>query len=276
MVASACSSQGEALDESGDELNQTSDSKLDAEFASRTPCKKASASDRTCLGESEVAAVVRTAGFPESIIATMVCTARVESGFRTNISNKNSDQSTDRGLFQVNSVHIGDPVVNPTRAITQGCPSTAQGLFDSAANARCALAVYNGQQRGNSDPKYGIAKAWYAYRRYKKQCDRFQLSESSVAATDRSANDDPGEGALPLPIPDPTPTPPKSPTTEASGEPGSCFAGTLQSSLPPGGCYQRSGDGVWFQCNGGQWFRGVDGDGQTGPYGACEPRFPLQ
>ena len=103
---------------------------------------------------AEVAALVRAAGFPESVVGQMVCTAKHESSFFERATNKNKNGSMDRGLFQINSIHLGEA----------GCASSGEGIFDAAANARCARAIYRSQ---------GI-RAWYGYRSHKAECDRFE------------------------------------------------------------------------------------------------------
>src|SRR4051794_39702260 len=59
------------------------------------------------LSEHEVASLVRRAGFPEYEVAKMVCTAKYESSWYERASNKNSNGTIDRGLFQINSIHLG-------------------------------------------------------------------------------------------------------------------------------------------------------------------------
>ena len=101
----------------------------------------------------EVAALVREAGFPEAMVGKMVCTAKWESSFYERATNKNKNGSMDRGLFQINSIHLKD----------KGCPSTGEETFDPDANAKCAYAIFKSQ---------GI-NAWYGYRAHKAECDRF-------------------------------------------------------------------------------------------------------
>src|SRR5690349_19092087 len=56
------------------------------------------------IPEREVASILRSAGFPESVVPEMVCTAKHESSFFERASNRNRNGSTDRGLFQINSI----------------------------------------------------------------------------------------------------------------------------------------------------------------------------
>ncbi len=106
------------------------------------------------FSEREVAAFVRRAGFPEYEVGRMVCTAKYESSFYERASNRNSNGTIDRGLFQINSIWIG----------AAGCPRTAQGMYDAEANARCAHAVW--REQGNN--------AWYGYQYHRYTCDHFE------------------------------------------------------------------------------------------------------
>lgn len=104
------------------------------------------------IAPSEVATLLRQAGFPEAVVGKMVCTAKYESSYYERASNKNRNGSSDYGLFQINSIHLGG---------TAGCPNNASSLYDAATNTRCALAIYKMQ---------GI-NAWYGYRKHKAECD---------------------------------------------------------------------------------------------------------
>jgi opacity protein-like surface antigen len=139
LAANACAADAE--DEEGDEEVGASE---DALLAGRQ------------FSPGEVAKVLRDVGFPENQIGRMVCTAKYESTFYEEaVNNRNNNGSVDRGLFQINSIHLGD---------MRGCPSKAnwRTLFDAETNAQCALAVFNAQ--GN--------RAWYGYRSHKRECDR--------------------------------------------------------------------------------------------------------
>ncbi|MDB4935233.1 MAG: hypothetical protein JWP87_2205 [Labilithrix sp.] len=105
------------------------------------------------LSEAETAQLLRNAGFPESAVGPMVCTAKYESSFYERATNSNTNGSIDRGLFQINSIHVGTP----------GCPSAA-GLFDAAQNTHCALKVYQSQ---------GI-NAWYGYQHHRAECGGYR------------------------------------------------------------------------------------------------------
>ena len=185
------------------------------------------------ISEREAATLIRGAGFPANVVGKMLCTIKYESNFYERASNKNTNGSVDYGLFQVNSVHLRD----------KGCPTTGTGLYDAAANARCAAVIYKSQ---------GI-NAWYGYKKHKAECDRYP-APSGLAG-------DPG-----------TPTTAPKGDDDDTGE-GGCFSGTLDEMVPARTCVESKFDGKWFQCKDGQWFRG--GDTGTGPFGACVTKHPL-
>jgi hypothetical protein len=110
------------------------------------------------LSEGQVADALRTAGFDEDEVPRMVCTAKYESDFYERASNSHNRNGTiDRGLFQINSVHLG-------RA---GCPRTGEGLYTASANAKCALVIWRSQ--GNN--------AWYGYKKHRAECDSYVVDE---------------------------------------------------------------------------------------------------
>lgn len=104
------------------------------------------------LHESEVASLLRSVGFSASVVPKMVCVAKYESSFYEQATNKNRNGTIDRGLFQINSIHVGR---------TAGCPSSSAALFTAATNARCAHAIY--QSEG--------ANAWYGYQKHRAECN---------------------------------------------------------------------------------------------------------
>lgn len=105
----------------------------------------------TKLTPHQTANYLRNAGFPGHVIGPMVCTAKYESSFYTKASNRNSNGSVDRGLFQINSIHLGD----------SGCTRSASALYDPATNARCAHEIWRSQ---------GL-NAWYGYQHHRYECD---------------------------------------------------------------------------------------------------------
>jgi Lysozyme like domain len=110
------------------------------------------------IPEREVASLLREAGFPENQIGKMVCTAKWESSFYERASNKkNRNGSIDRGLFQINSVHLG----------AWSCPRNGELLYTAKVNADCAYDIWKAQ--GN--------RAWYGYRAHKTECDSYNVDE---------------------------------------------------------------------------------------------------
>ena len=209
------------------------------------------------LTAAKVAGYVRAAGFPESMVGKMVCTAKYESSFYQKASN-----GSHYGLFQISKQHLGS---------TSGCVSSVSGIYDPANNAKCAYGVYKAQGLG----------AWEAYKSHKSTCDAYRAPAS--ATTTASASTTTGSTTsdtttnVPLPVPRPSDSDlglddgsddTGSDSTDLSG--GGCFSATLQSMTDELACVQSnaaSGYGVWFQCSEGQWYRG--GNSSTGPYGAC-------
>lgn len=55
------------------------------------------------ISDSQIAAAVVSAGFPDPV--TAVAVALAESGGNTTATNRNGNGSTDYGLFQINSIH---------------------------------------------------------------------------------------------------------------------------------------------------------------------------
>jgi hypothetical protein len=129
------------------------------------------------LTPAQVASELRRAGFPESSIGKMVCTAKYESSFYTRATNKNGNGTTDYGLFQINSIHLRDGA---------GCPTSGTGLFDADANTKCALHVYKSQ---------GI-NAWYGYQKHRTECNATKSPASAAAPStdDTTTTDEPGGG----------------------------------------------------------------------------------
>lgn len=77
----------------------------------------------------DVARAAKAAGFPDSELVTAVAIAFAESSFNATATHKNSDGSTDFGLWQINSVH--------------GFPELASGAWqDPNVNAQLAYRVW--------------------------------------------------------------------------------------------------------------------------------------
>lgn len=182
------------------------------------------------LSEADVAALLRRVGFDESNVPRMVCTAKYESGFYERASHRNRNGTVDRGLFQVNSVHLQG---------TPGCPRSGEALFDAATNAACARSIYDLQ---------GI-NAWYGYRAHRSECERYVVDAAPAATRSPSAssssNGKPGG------------------TSGASGG-ADCVFPTF--SMRYADCIFIRSQSRWLQCAGGQ-LANASFDG--GPAGAC-------
>ena len=55
--------------------------------------------------ECDVAHYLEKAGFSSNQVPTMVCISKYESSFNCDATNRNTDGSTDYGLFQINSYY---------------------------------------------------------------------------------------------------------------------------------------------------------------------------
>ena len=113
--------------------------------------------------ECQVATYLRKAGFPESSIPTMVCISKYESSYNCDATNKNTDGSTDYGLFQINSYYwcSGDP-----NSKYNECGASCSSLFDCQKNSNCAYKVY--REQGYN--------AWYGYQYHRQECDNYQIN----------------------------------------------------------------------------------------------------
>ena len=167
------------------------------------------------LSETEIASLLKGAGFSSSEIPEMVCTAKYESGFYEHASNHNTNGTTDYGVFQINSVWIGP----------HGCAKTGSALYDGAANAKCAKAVFDAQ---------GI-RAWYGYQKHASECSHYKINGSSSSSDSTSES---GTG---------------------------CWSSTLNEEVRSGTCVNSSYQSGEYQCVNGQWLGGVeDGRGPGG------------
>lgn len=124
------------------------------------------------LSTGEIARHLRAAGFPENAVGPMVCTAKYESSYFERASNRNRNGSTDRGLFQINSIHLGS---------MRGCPSSGTALWDASTNAKCAYAIWKAQGYN----------AWYGFRKHATECRNTRAPASNgVAASSQSQDPD--------------------------------------------------------------------------------------
>lgn len=112
-------------------------------------------------------AAIKAAGFPD--IQTALQVAYAESGWNQSARNRNSNGSTDYGLFQINSIH------NPSAAVKT----------DMLANAKFAKSLYD---------KQGW-RPWVAYKTgaYKKADAVKKTAEVMKAAKDKGSDFDWGK-----------------------------------------------------------------------------------
>ncbi len=119
------------------------------------------------LSYSDVIYYARGAGIPENQLATCAAIAMAESSLNPlAVNTKNSDGSTDRGLWQINSVHC-----QPTG------PYNAQALFDPAYNAAAMAAIYRARGNWSDWSTYTTTNPKLSYRQYLSD------AQAAVAAT---------------------------------------------------------------------------------------------
>jgi hypothetical protein len=181
LLAGCAAAEG---DPEGDESGQTDDQLL---AGRRVPV-------------AEVAELLRDNSIPERDVHRLVCAARYESNYYERARGApNSNGTIDYGLFQINNVHVGK---------MSGCPSTREGLYNAAANVKCAAAVYRAQ---------GI-NAWYGYQKHRSICDAYRVPDA------------PGGSSTPAP----------------SSSDATCYSSTLRTRVDSGECVQTTA-GKWFQ-----------------------------
>jgi len=114
--------------------------------------------DTTVLSEYDVCQKLKTAGFPNNDLGKMVCTCNHESGRNPGATNRNTNGSTDYGLFQINNYYwCGESGPGGN------CHVACNDLLNADVNTRCANVVYRQQ---------GIT-AWYGYQNYRAECDAY-------------------------------------------------------------------------------------------------------
>lgn len=113
--------------------------------------------------ECQVASYLRKSGFPEYSVPIMVCTAKYESSYNCDATNKNTDGSTDYGLMQINSYYwcSGD-----SKSKYNSCGTSCSSLFNCQTNSNCAYTVW--KQQGYT--------AWYGYKNHKTECDNYKIN----------------------------------------------------------------------------------------------------
>lgn len=109
------------------------------------------------LTPQQIAGAAQAAGFPPDQIVTATAVALAESGGETTATNRNSNGSTDYGLWQINTVHGA--------LLNQG------DKFNPLDNAKMALTVY--ARAGNQ---------WTPWSVYKSGTYRAQINTATLAA----------------------------------------------------------------------------------------------
>lgn len=109
------------------------------------------------LTPSQIAGAAKQAGFPDSELATATAVALAESGGETTATNRNTNGSTDYGLWQINTVH--------------GSLLSSGDKFSALDNARMAYTVYS--RAGNK---------WTPWVTYNRGTYRTFLPQASLAA----------------------------------------------------------------------------------------------
>lgn len=109
------------------------------------------------LTAAQVAQLVKQAGFPADVHATMVAIARAESGFRTDaIGGPNRNGTYDRGLLQINDVHKLDRA----RLVNDAAYNVAQGkrIYDSQGLRAWSTYTSGAYQRFMNEARQGVAQ----------------------------------------------------------------------------------------------------------------------
>lgn len=110
------------------------------------------------LSAAQVAQLVKEAGFPASVQATMVAISKAESGFKTDaIGGPNSNGTYDRGLFQINDVHKLDR----NKLISDAKYNTAQAkkIYDSQGLRAWSTYTSGAYQKYMNEARQGVAQA---------------------------------------------------------------------------------------------------------------------
>jgi lysozyme C len=198
------------------------------------------------LSEGQIATLLRNAGFDEATVPKMVCTAKYESSFYERASHTNTNGTTDYGLFQINSIHLG----------SGGCAKTASAVYDPSANAHCAHVIYSEQ---------GL-NAWYGYKRHSTECNHYRVQgdpgpgatdSSGSSGSDSSSSDSSSSSS--------------SDDTNTVDQSSSCWSATLEEEVPEGTCVNSAYDPGEFQCSHGAWYGGVKNG--SGVDGACTAEY---
>lgn len=87
------------------------------------------------VSDGAIAGLAANAGFPPGEIATAVAIALAESGGRADAVGHNTNGTTDRGLWQINSIH-----------------NVSGNVFDPATNAAAAFSIWKASGGGSWRP----------------------------------------------------------------------------------------------------------------------------
>lgn len=89
-----------------------------------------------------IAIAANAAGFPQNQLNVAVAVALAESGGNENATHRNTDGSTDYGLWQINSVHTNDLKLGNWRSPTDNA-KMAKRIFDRAGGKWTDWSAYN-------------------------------------------------------------------------------------------------------------------------------------
>ncbi|NUR86584.1 MAG: transglycosylase SLT domain-containing protein [Nonomuraea sp.] len=124
--------------------------------------------------EDLCASVGNNAGFPRQSLVTAVAVALAESGCRPDASHVNSNGTTDRGLWQINSIH----------------PYSAECLFDPQCNANAAFAISGGGANWNPWTTYKSGAYLSYLQRAQDAVNRLGAGERPVDRTEGDVTGD--------------------------------------------------------------------------------------
>lgn len=108
------------------------------------------------LSPRTVARMIENAGFPKEVVPVMTCLAEYESNFKPHAINKNTNNTHDYGLLQINSLWLKK----------EGCNLSANDLLNPEKNVACAYKVYKTQ---------GLT-AWTTYNKFKHTCLAYEVN----------------------------------------------------------------------------------------------------
>lgn len=136
----------------------------------------------TILSAAQVAGLVKNAGFPADVQATMVAISKAESGYNTTATHTNNNGTVDRGLFQINSVHrqfdgnrlLSDPQYNT---------NAAKSIYDGQGLSTWATYTSGAFEKFINEARAAVANA-------------ASVNGSSVTSTDSSSSNGTGQQSV--------------------------------------------------------------------------------